>query len=84
MVPLIFSQAIVIFVDLFEFVESYIVVDVPNLVPKISSPKSDIVIYGFVYFNGIYISEAFLFNASSFASSIEIAKSIPSFSADTL
>ena len=64
MVPLIFSQAIVIFVDLFEFVESYIVVDVPNLVPKISSPKSDIVI--------------------SFASSIEIAKSIPSFSADTL
>ena len=48
----------------------------PNFVPNISSPKSAIVISGFIYFNGIYISEASLFEASSFASSIEMAKSI--------
>ena len=56
----------------------------PNFVPNISSPKSAIVISGFIYFNGIYISEASLFEASSFASSIEMAKSIPSFSAEIL
>ena len=84
MVLFIFSQAISIFVDLLIFVESYIVVAVPNFVPKISSPKSEIVISGFVYFNGMYISEASTLEASSLASSIDIAKSTPFFSAEIL
>ena len=76
-VPFIFLVANLTLIDLFTFVSSYLVEYFDNSCGNASSPKSLIVISALVNFKGIEYSCSSV-SIIFCASSIEIAKSIPS------